>query len=216
MRGGGGKVGRKIFYIFNKIATKTGFCYLFRYLNISSKNAGREREKEKDNRAKSKREDSKRGAHARWAAAPVTWPPLCPAPRWRRAWRGQATSVASKLRLRADVCIVGGARLDLPSRLRERDSFFSPPLSSLSSLCARVSLSLSLSLAPSSLFCPSVAICHPRLRGVCRRARVVGSVAREEKRARVWCSVPRFGSRVCSERRVPLREEAIHHAVAKW
>lgn len=124
-----------------------------------------------------------------------------PGAAWRHQWLASRLAVSSKLRLRVDVCIVGGARLDLPSRLRERPPFFPlPPLSRW----ARVSLSLS----PLSLIYLSLSI-TPYLCGVCCACRRLGpenvSPLRVWLPGGAWCCF----RPACVPREVLLREETI-------
>jgi len=128
--------------------------------------------------------------------------------------------VASKLRLRVDVCIVGGARLDLPSRLRERLLFF-PSFPSVSAVRACVPLFLSLFLPPSlslSLFYPLSLSVTP-VSAACVVARACRRLGTREKRFSPFaCGSPRLVlwccafCPACAPREAPLREEVIYHA----
>lgn len=199
----------------NKIAKKSGFCYPFRHSSRPKRRGERKREA----RLKRERKLKTSGARTRGGPPRRSRDRLCAqrcGSRWRRALLAGDISVASKLRLRVDVCIVGGARLDLPSRLRERLSFFFPLFPSVSVVRACVSLSLSLLLpfprSPSLSFVHLSLSVNPRVSAAC----VVARACRSPVFARVtpgWCLVLRYLahlSRVCSER------GGDYHAVAKW
>lgn len=198
----------------NKIAKKSGFCYPFRY-SFRPKRRG---ERKREARLKRERKLKTSGARTRGGPPRRSRDRLCAqrcGSRWRRALlagdiSGQQASTAGRRVHRRR----SAARSPVAAT-RETLLFF-PPFSLLSPWCARVCLSLSLSSSspplPLSLFCPSVAICHPRVSAACVVARVSFSRVRAcDSRLVLGAALPGASvSRVCSER------GGDYHAVAKW